>query len=69
MVNLDYKGFRSTRIFLTMLCMFMTTLAFYKSAISPTEWLDFLKWIVGIYISSEVGAKGATAYKERKNDS
>ena len=67
-MNLNYKGWKSTRLQLTAICMVMTTIAFYKSSITSIEWLDFLKWVIGIYSTSEFGAKAATAYKERGND-
>jgi len=43
----------------------MVTIAFMASKIGSTEWLDFLKWMVGLYAGSEVGAKGASAIGEK----
>lgn len=60
-MNLTYKGWKSTRLQLTFGCVIAVTIAFVAVKISSSEWLDFLKWMVGLYAGSEVGAKGAAA--------
>ena len=62
-MNLDYKGFAGTRFVLTIICL---GIAVYKSEPSNTSDLfTFMFQIISAYGLTEVGAKGATAYKER----
>lgn len=67
MDTLSYKGIKSTRLVLVLVCMLVVTIAYVSMDVTAAQWLDFLKWGVGAYALSEVGAKGASAYKERNN--
>jgi len=62
-MNLDYKGFTGTRFILTIICL---AIALYKSESGANaELFTFMFQIISAYGLTEVGAKGATAYKER----
>lgn len=67
--NLQYKGIRSTRLQLGVVLGLGVTAAFIwgdpEKGVTAAQWIEFIKWDFGIYALSEVGAKGASAYKER----
>jgi hypothetical protein len=65
MNNLEYKGFKSTRMALTLLGIFLATAELSMGNVTGSEWLDALKWLLGIYASSEAAAKGAEAVRDR----
>ena len=71
MQTLDYKGIKSTRFLLIAACMVGVTAGWVVNAVygigdvTALIWVDVLKWGAGLYMASEIGAKGASAYKER----
>ena len=65
MRNLDYKGFVGTRLALIAVSIVATCVALWLGAIEGKDWLDSLKWFVGIYAGSEIGAKGAEAIRDK----
>lgn len=67
-MNLQYKGFKSTRFVLTIMCLIMSTTAFFLGNLAAVAWTDFMVSVLMIYAGSEVGAKGASAYKEKGED-
>lgn len=64
-MQLDYKGLNSTRVKLGVVAALAVTAGWVWGDVSATQWIDFIKWDIGFYMLSEVGAKAATAYKER----
>ena len=64
-MNLDYKGFTGTRVVLTILCLAISVIMHISGTATSAEVLDFMFKVLTAYGLSEVGAKGATAYKER----
>ncbi len=64
MNNLDYKGWKSTRLRLVIACIIMATIAVWFGKVTGAEWLSFLQWAIGLYSLSEVGAKGAAAIQK-----
>ena len=65
MKNLEHKGWRGTRM-QWMAILFVTALGLVVwSELKPTEFLEFMKWLFGIFATSELGAKGAEAVRDR----
>lgn len=67
-MNLSYKGMRSSRVKVGGVGFIAVTLAYSFGDVTAAQYVDFIKWIVGIYAVSEVGTKAAVAHKERGND-
>ena len=65
-MNLDYKGFKSTRFVLTLLTLIVSTTAFFLGNLAAVAWIDFMVSVLLTYAGSEVGAKAASAYKEKE---
>ena len=65
-MNLDYKGFKSTRFVLTLLTLVVSTTAFFLGNLAAVAWTDFMVSVLLTYAGSEVGAKAASAYKEKE---
>ena len=62
---MTHNTIKSTR-FQSMVVLFVTTTVFLNTgSLTGAEWIDMVKWIFGIYAFSEVGAKGAVAYRDR----
>ncbi len=68
MNTLDYRGIKSTRFGLMLLLIFLGSLFFSLNLLSQNNWIELIKWIFGIYSSSEGVAKAATAYREKNNN-
>lgn len=66
MTALDYKGLLSTRVQLGIVAALGVTAGWIWGDVKAELWVDFLQWDLGAYMLSEVGAKGASAFKERK---
>jgi len=62
-MNLQYKGLKSTRVVFGLIGFISVTLAYVFSDVTAVQWVDFVKWTMGIYAASEVGAKTAVAIK------
>lgn len=63
--RLANRGWKGTRILSgTVLCA-MVTAGYIWGDVSADQWLNFLMWGFGTYAASEVGAKGAEAYRDR----
>lgn len=69
MNTLAYKGWQSTRLQLGIILILMVTLAYLFGDVTSAQWLDFLEWVSVTYGLTEIGVKGAVAYKERGNAS
>ena len=63
---LEYKGLKSTRVLFGLIGFLSVTSAYIWGDVTSTQWVDFIKWVMGIYAASEVGAKGASAIQGNK---
>lgn len=66
MKNLDYKGWKSTRVQIGIFLFIAATILFATqkwtgAQMTAQDWINFVEWLFGIYCASEVGAKGAEA--------
>lgn len=65
MQQLDYKGWRGTRLQLLVCLVLMVTAGYIWGDVTAQQWVDFLLYTAGTYGITEVGAKGAAAYRDR----
>lgn len=67
MQHLDYKGWKSTRAQSLIVIVVMVTAAFaFTGKVTADQWINLLIWAFGVYGATEVGAKGASAYREKQ---
>lgn len=64
-MNLQYKGFRSTRLITCIVASILASLWVFKGVATFAEWASFMQWLIGIYTTSEVIAKGAEAWRDK----
>ena len=62
---LEYKGLNSTRVKLGLAAGLGVTAGWLWGDVTATQWLDFLQWTLISYMGSEVGAKAASAYRDK----
>lgn len=65
MQSFDYKGMNSTRVKLVVYAWISACLMLLGGLISGAEWVTTTLGSVVAYALSEVGVKGAAAYKDR----
>jgi len=67
MSHLADKGTKSKRFRVLVVLVLLVTIdyKFGAGGITPTEWLDFLKWAFAAWALSEVGKAGAEAYRDQ----
>lgn len=65
MSNLDYRGFRSTRLVTCIVASLVATLSLFAGMATFAEWSGFIQWVIGIYAGSEVITKGTEAWRDR----
>ena len=63
MNTLDYKGWKSTRLQSAAILFIAVTVAYIFGSVDSSQWIDFVKWVFGIYAGSEVGHKASAAVK------
>lgn len=64
---LAYKGWRGTRLQLAVILILMVTAGYLFGDVTAEQWIDFLKWVSTSYGLTEIGVKGASAYKEARS--
>lgn len=65
MMQLDYKGLKSTRVVLGVIASLAVTAGWLWGDVTAAQWIGFLEWSLAGYTASEVGIKGAIALKGR----
>ena len=65
MKNLDYKGFKSTRLIVALVIFAVGTALLGFGKIEGPTWMQLVTWVFGTYAVSEAGAKGAEAMRDR----
>jgi hypothetical protein len=56
---------KSTRLQWGLVIWIVATVLLYKTLLTSDQWIGMTQWIFSVYAASEVGAKGAKAYKEK----
>lgn len=67
MNNLTYKGWEGTRLQLSLVLILMVSAGYIWGDVTAEQWISFLEWISTAYGLTEVGAKGASAYREARS--
>lgn len=64
----EYKGMRSTRVKLVLLAFIVASVFVAKGIITGDQWVDVTLGSIIAYALSEVGVKGAHAYKTKGDE-
>lgn len=65
-MNLNYKGWRGTRLQLAVVLILMVSSGYIWGDVTAEQWISFLEWVSTSYGLTEIGAKASEAYKEKK---
>jgi len=68
MGNLDYKGFKSTRLFCYIIGIILGSIFLSTGKLDGEQWITLTEWLSLFYAGSEVLAKGAQALKDIKTN-